>query len=168
MFQGTSFRPSSLLLKTCRKLLFSLEFVTILIFSTMSKSAKKAVDELREHGGTELELVDRNLVNFSDVPGLCKLFIMFMMLVRLVVTVGLLRLSSLGSNPGNPALALSSLAHTCLCLALGHSIGYVPGYCLRTVQYTHFVFTPSLSSKYAIRLPWKFERATANTTSRIP
>lgn len=40
----------------------------------MSK-LKKVVDELRESKGTEIDLVDKGIVNFADVPGLCKLII---------------------------------------------------------------------------------------------
>lgn len=37
----------------------------------MSK-LKKIVEELRETKGTELEAVDKGVVNFSDIPGLSK------------------------------------------------------------------------------------------------
>ena len=40
----------------------------------MSSKLRKLVDELKENNGTELEAVDKGIVNFSDIPGLCKWF----------------------------------------------------------------------------------------------
>ena len=33
---------------------------------------KRYVDEMREHGSNELEIIDRGIVNFQDVPGICE------------------------------------------------------------------------------------------------
>ncbi len=35
----------------------------------MSK-LKRYVDEMREHGSNELEIIDKGIVNFTDVPGI--------------------------------------------------------------------------------------------------
>ena len=40
----------------------------------MSK-IKKIVDELKEHGSTELELVDKSIVNILDIPGICECYL---------------------------------------------------------------------------------------------
>ena len=36
----------------------------------MSK-LKKLVDEVKDNNSTEIDLVDKGIVNFVDVPGLC-------------------------------------------------------------------------------------------------
>jgi hypothetical protein len=33
---------------------------------------KKIVDEARQTNATEIDLVDKGVVNFTDVPGLCE------------------------------------------------------------------------------------------------
>ncbi len=33
---------------------------------------KRYVDEMKEHGSSELEIIDRGIVNFQDVPGICE------------------------------------------------------------------------------------------------
>lgn len=52
--------------------------------SKMSK-VKKALDEARETSARELDLVDKNVISFDEMPGLCK-FIgnMFAMLKRTI------------------------------------------------------------------------------------
>jgi len=37
----------------------------------MSK-VRKVIEEVRQNNGTEVDLVDKGIVNISDVPGLCK------------------------------------------------------------------------------------------------
>ena len=37
----------------------------------MSK-LKKIVEDTRDHGGFEMDAVDKGIANFSDVPGICK------------------------------------------------------------------------------------------------
>ncbi len=46
-------------------------FASYRIDIIMSK-LKKAVEECKQHGGLELDLVDKSVTNFSDVPGICK------------------------------------------------------------------------------------------------
>ena len=38
----------------------------------MSSKLRKIVDDVKESNGTEFEAVDKGIVNFSDIPGLCK------------------------------------------------------------------------------------------------
>jgi len=37
----------------------------------MSK-ARKIIDDIRQNNGTEIDLVDKGIVNLMDAPGLCK------------------------------------------------------------------------------------------------
>ena len=37
----------------------------------MSK-LKRVVEETRDNGGLEMDAVDKGIVNFTDVPGICK------------------------------------------------------------------------------------------------
>jgi len=37
----------------------------------MSK-VRRIIDEVRQTNGTEIDLVDKGIVNITDVPGLCK------------------------------------------------------------------------------------------------
>jgi len=37
----------------------------------MSK-VRKIIDDVRQNNGTEIDLVDKGIVNLTDAPGLCK------------------------------------------------------------------------------------------------
>jgi len=42
-----------------------------LIACKMSK-VRKIIDDVRQNNGTEIDLVDKGIVNLTDAPGLCK------------------------------------------------------------------------------------------------
>lgn len=41
-------------------------------FSSRMAKAKKAIDEAREQNFPELDLCDKGIVSFEEMPGLCK------------------------------------------------------------------------------------------------
>jgi len=42
----------------------------------MSK-VRKIIDDVRQNNGTEIDLVDKAIVNLTDAPGLCKYILLF-------------------------------------------------------------------------------------------
>lgn len=48
--------------------------VSCLPMNNKMSKVKKALDEAHETRARELDLVDKNVVSFDEMPGLCKLF----------------------------------------------------------------------------------------------
>lgn len=48
--------------------------VSCLPMNNKMSKVKKALDEAHETRTRELDLVDKNVVSFDEMPGLCKLF----------------------------------------------------------------------------------------------